>query len=83
MVDDIYFHLIDKDDRYFTASCMTCGAVVKASLKVNSNLVRHLLKFHPEVHALYKSESKSGPHQIGHSKINLFAVPKAENSNQE
>jgi len=82
MVDDIYFHLIDKDDKSFSASCMTCGKVVQASLKVNSNLVRHLKSSHPEVHALYKSEGyKSGPVCRDNAKnfAKTLAVPKAEN----
>ena len=61
LIDDCYFQLLDKDDRNWTASCKTCDAVVKGSSGVSSNLIRHLVRLHPEVHELYKSEFQ--PHQ--------------------
>jgi len=56
LIDDTFFSFIDKDVKSWTANCKTCDKVIKGGIGVSSNLVRHLAKLHPEVHALYKSE---------------------------
>ena len=73
LVDDCYFRLIEKNDRGWTAACKTCEAVVKGALSINSNLVRHLSKRHPEVLELYRSEMQE-------KRKERFPLFRAENS---
>ena len=54
VIDGTFFSLVGKDEKSWSATCKTCNKVVKGSLGINSNLIRHLFKYHPEVHELFK-----------------------------
>ena len=56
LIDNCYFTLISQDEKSWSANCKTCGTVLRGRLGVSSNLIRHLVRLHPEVHALYRAE---------------------------